>query len=332
MAHKISWTDATWNPVRGCSMAKGSELGGCLNCYAARQAARNLPGMRSPSTGNAFAIQTDNGPRWTGKVELIESKLTEPLHWRKPRRVFVNSMSDLFHENLPDESIDKIFAVMEMTPHITYQILTKRAKRQREYVSNRWRRVGSLLKEQGRRPLDNVWLGVSVENQPTADERIPELLGTPAAVRFVSYEPALAEVDCERWMPKRCHGCQSCAFRRDHLIAPGLDWIIAGGESGPGARPSNPDWFRTVRDQCQAASVPFFFKQWGEYHPLTSTDGIHGSPFGGHHMMRVGKKAAGAILDGREWRQMPQIQPQRTSVHESVATGKPNVKEVRSRC
>jgi len=228
----------------------------------------------------------------------------------------------------PHAKIVRIVAVMALTPWITYQILTKRAKRlplvfdkQFENDVNRcaWNMLGnhyslghnvmgdgfSILPW----PLPNVWLGVSVENQPTADERIPELLRTPAAVRFVSYEPALGPVNFH-WLS---YGVEK------------LDWIIAGGESGPGARPSNPEWFRSTRDRCQAAGVPFFFKQWGEHYPLTSTDGIHGSPFGGHFMSRVGKKKAGALLDGKEWRQMPQ--PQRTSVSESVPTDAANIKE-----
>jgi protein gp37 len=304
---KIEWTDRTWNPTRGCSMAKGSESGGCLNCYAARMAARNLPGFRSPSTGDPFARLMPSGPRWTGKVELIESKLTEPLHWKKPQRVFVNSMSDLFHEALPDDAIERVFAVMALCPHITFQVLTKRPERMLKYLSSDDNNASACMAEDvllqeisgvatmGHRwPLSNVWLGVSVEDQATADARIPLLLQTPAAIRFVSYEPALGPVDFtgtgwNLWMEK-------------------LSWIIAGGESGPGARPPHPDWFRSARDQCKAAGVAFFFKQWGEYHPITRTDGIHESPFGpagSQHMIRVGKKKAGALLDGREWKEFP---------------------------
>ena len=298
----IEWTDRTWNPVRGCSRV--SE--GCRRCYAERIFARNLPAMRSPTTKEPFAIMTPSGPRWTGKVELIESKLTEPLHWKKPQRVFVNSMSDLFHEALPDEAIDRVFAVMALCPHITFQILTKRPERMLRWFTpdwdaerETWERVrvkAALLKrtmsEEWNWPLSNVWLGVSVEDQATADARIPLLLQTPAAIRFVSYEPALGPVDFA-----------------DLRAFPGyIDWIIAGGESGPGARPPHPAWFRSARDQCQSAGVAFFFKQWGEHHPITRTDGIHESPFGpvgSQHMSRVGKKKAGALLDGREWKQFP---------------------------
>jgi len=231
MSTKIEWTEETWNPTNGCSMAKGSELGGCLNCYAARNQLRRP--NKTSANGKPFAIMTDNGPRWTGKVELVESKLLEPLHWRKPRTVFVNSMSDLFHENMPDSDIDRVFAVMALTPHITYQVLTKRARRMREWACDVSRdrfgkdtpsrihhammfdTLGETVLAPLKYPLPNVWLGVSVENQPTADERIPELLRTPAALRFVSYEPALGPVDFTPWLYSEPH----------------LDWAIVGGES-----------------------------------------------------------------------------------------------------
>lgn len=269
--HKISWTDATWNPVRGCSRV--SE--GCRNCYAERQAARNFPGHRSPTTGEAFAVLTDSGPHWTGKVELIESKLTEPLHWKKPRRVFVNSMSDLFHEALPTRAIVRCFAVMNLTPWITYQILTKRASRMPLLIDEQMglaaRDCASvMIGRVGRRgknivtdtwPLPNVWLGVSVEDQPTADARISELLRTPAALRFVSYEPALAEVDFTRWLPSPCYGPN--VRTNDRGSSRVLDWIIVGGESGPGARPFDIEWARETIRRCKAAGVPVFVKQLG---------------------------------------------------------------------
>ncbi len=259
----IEWTDATWNPVRGCSRVSA----GCQNCYAEKIAAR------FSGRGGAFQFFADKyQPRskWTGKVELIESKLLEPLHWKKPRRVFVNSMSDLFHENLPDESIDRVFAVMALTPHITYQVLTKRARRMREYLNDASRErfgkdtpsrihhammfntFGETVLAPLKYPLSNVWLGVSVENQPTADERIPELLATPAALRFVSYEPALAQVDFWRWLWP------------DGLVSkPKLDWGIIGGESGPGARPFQIEWAQSAVSQFKAAGVPIFVKQLG---------------------------------------------------------------------
>jgi protein gp37 len=305
----IEWSDYVWNPIRGCSMAKGSELGGCLYCYAARQAARNLPGMRSPTTGNAFAILTDNGPRWTGKVELIESKLLEPLHWRKPRCVFVNSMSDLFHENLPTRQIMRVFAVMALTPWITYQVLTKRACRlplvldaqmERDVKGCAWEILGLFPRFNHQYlgsnvltrpwPLPNVHLGVSVENQ-ACKHRIDELRQTPAALRFLSLEPLLEDLG--------------------ELNLDGIGWVIGGGESGPDARPAHPDWFRSIRDQCLTAGVPFFFKQWGEWAPWRNefrdrTDSTHLVPCE-KDMYRVGKTFAGALLEGKEWRQMPEV-------------------------
>ena len=278
----IEWTDVTWNPVRGCSRV--SE--GCRNCYAERMASRGLPGQRSPTTGEPFA----RDGHWTGKVELIPSKLNEPLSWRKPRRVFVNSMSDLFHEGLSNEDIERVFAVMTLAPHHTFQVLTKRPERMREWFSSgvpgletreenvqraaEWRgkvvfdsrgsdrhlyppRAGDVSDR--RRwpgwPLPNVWLGVSVENQKTADERIPLLLQTPAAKRFVSYEPALGPVDFGPWI-QPC----GCTVMVEHRR---LDWVIVGGESGPGARAFDVAWARVTVRQCKAAGVACFVKQLG---------------------------------------------------------------------
>lgn len=319
----IEWTDATWNPVRGCSRV--SE--GCRNCYAERVAARFAdPGEitigKYPGPFAGFVHRVNGHPAWTGKVELIPDKLLEPLSWRKPKRIFVNSMSDLFHESLPDSSIDDIFAVMYMARQHTYQILTKRPERMREYMQaggghDARRRVqdildpidgdgsGHVLADElySAWPLSNVWLGVSVEDQGTADVRIPLLLKTSAAKRFVSYEPALGMVDFNGWL-----GDPSESW------SPGIDWVIAGGESGPGARPPAPEWFRDARDQCAAAGVPFFFKQWGEWGPtVAGGNAMKGYKYadvpvgdGSHHrMIRVGKKLAGRLLDGREWNEFP---------------------------
>jgi protein gp37 len=250
----IEWTDCTWNPVRGCSRV--SE--GCRNCYAERRAARfsaaplfGISGRKAPFEG--FAEMTPSGPRWTGRVELIASKLDEPLRWRKPRRVFVNSMSDLFHEALDDDDIDRVFAVMKAASRHTFQVLTKRADRMCRY--------GHLTEV-----VPNVWLGVSVEDQKTADERIPLLLETPAAVRFVSYEPALGPVDFRCLAPVD-------DYHTDALDTPDpscrLHWVIVGGESGPGARPMHPDWPASLRRQCADAGTAFFFKQRGEWSPVS---------------------------------------------------------------
>lgn len=271
-------------------MAKGSETGGCLNCYAARLSARNLPGMVSPTTGLPFARILQSGPRWTGKVELINKALDLPLRWNKPRRIFVNSLSDLFHEALPDETIDRVFAVMALCPQHTFQILTKRPERMvayfgrssRDYKERVYDRCYAMSAVWPRGftstwPLPNVWLGTSVENQTTADMRIPLLLQTPAAKRFLSYEPALGPVDFTRIeaVADSYEGrkLRKCGVRLDALtgkyfesgmVQPeNLDWIIVGGESGPGARPFDIQWARNTIEQCKAAGVACFVKQLG---------------------------------------------------------------------
>lgn len=271
----IEWTDATWNPVRGCTRV--SE--GCRHCYAERMAARfNQPGqwghgfaetIRTPARGVGGAVAREGGfeARWTGRVELDDSKLDLPLRWKKPRRIFVNSTSDLFHESLDDDAIGSVWRTMARCQHHTFQILTKRPERMREFT----RRVGL-----GVRPFHHVWLGVSVEDQETADERIPILLDTPAAVRFISAEPLLGPVDLAHHL--RGFNRDEMGLRDDPLAAsllsagiesghawarPALHWVICGGESGPGARPMHPDWARGLRDQCAAAGVAFFMKQMG---------------------------------------------------------------------
>jgi protein gp37 len=243
----IEWTDQTWNPVRGCSRVSA----GCVHCYAERIAARFCRGGAGVGRGGpfgGFAKSTPDGPRWTGRVELIPEKLEQPLHWKRPRRVFVNSMSDLFHEKLDGDDIGKVFAVMAQAERHTFQVLTKRPQRMLDFV-NLW--TGSYITG---RVLPNVWLGVSVEDQATADERIPLLLQTPAAVRFVSYEPALGPVDLRVYL-----GLVTL-YRVPF-------WIIIGGESGPGARPFDLAWAQSVIEQCKAAGVACFVKQLGS-HPV----------------------------------------------------------------
>lgn len=299
----IEWTDRTWNPVRGCSRI--SE--GCRNCYAERQAAR-FTKWDQPFYGFSLA------GRWSGKVELIAEKLEEPLRWRKPSRVFVNSMSDLFHEALPNEAIDRVFAVMGSTRH-TFQVLTKRPQRMLEYLRHErrderiwdampgvdaWERRDRQDKLR-RLPMPNVWLGVSVEGQKTADHRIPPLLQTPAAVRFISAEPLLGPVDLTpmRIRCERCKGTQSIdvpgggAACPDCLTPyqgqrPGLEWVIVGGESGPNARQCDVDWIRSIVRECKASQVPVFVKQLGS------------RPVGSVEDVRMGKRLVlGPIGDGR---------------------------------
>lgn len=262
----IEWTDATWNPIRGCSRVSA----GCMHCYAERQAIRQI------KSGYAGLIQrTSHGPAWTGEVRLVPELLDAPLRWRSPRRVFVNSMSDLFHEKVSDAAIERILTVTIHAKAHTFQILTKRPERMRS-VMQRWADMNG-------RPQPNLWLGVSVEDQATADERIPLLLETPAAVRFVSYEPALGPVDFD---PLWLRASPSSAFQSGRVTpempawtrigAYALDWVIVGGESGPKARPCDVAWIRTAVEQCKAADVACFVKQLGArpMHSLRACDGF----------------------------------------------------------
>lgn len=342
----IEWTDATWNPIVGCSIVSP----GCTNCYAMKMAGR-IEAMGGAKHYAGTTKKVNGNTIWTGKVAMAPEKtLLQPLAWRAPRRIFVNSMGDLFHENGPDEWIDKVFAVMALAPQHTFQVLTKRANRMREYMSRPHKpgrsitvldsgavidtpaaRIRShsamcdLLPTVSARalndaaawyderrpsesdgfmpvwPLPNVWLGVSAERQQEADERIPELLATPAAVRFVSAEPLRGPINIVDAMWAGQDPASS------HLDA-ALDWIIVGGESGPGARPMHPDWARSLRDQCHASGTAFFFKQWGEFAPArTSGPPRPGDIKGtGDHPVRVGKKAAGRLLDGVEHNAMPE--------------------------
>jgi len=230
---KIEWTEYTWNPVTGCTRV--SE--GCLHCYAERMACR-LQAMRNPNYSDGFAVR------------LHEHMLVKPLSWKTPGLIFVNSMSDLFHEEVPEEYVRRVFEVMERAHWHRFQILTKRSRR--------------LVELAHRLPWPaNVWMGVTVESDRYVD-RIDHLRSTPAATKFLSLEPLLGP------LPR--------------LDLGGIDWVIAGGESGPGARPMEPAWVRQVRDKCIEAGVPFFFKQWGG----------------------VRKKAAGRVLDDRIWDEMPE--------------------------
>jgi protein gp37 len=236
----IAWTDATWNPVRGCALVSH----GCTNCYAMKQA------HRFSGKGGAYeglTKMTSHGPTWTGKVRCIPELLDVPLRWKKPRRIFVNSMSDLFHEDVPESFIDRVFAVMTQCERHTFQVLTKRPQRMRDYVYDWMRRSQSWL-------TPNIHLGVSVEDQETANDRIPLLLQTPAAVRFISAEPLLEEVTI--------FSIDGPIDSYDGMASP-LHWVIVGGESGPKARPLDLRWARSIVEQCAMVSVPVFIKQLG---------------------------------------------------------------------
>jgi protein gp37 len=250
----IQWTDATWNPVRGCSRV--SE--GCRNCYAEGVAAR-FAGPGRPYEG--LARFTPRGPQWTGEIRLVAELLEQPLRWRKPRRVFVNSMSDLFHEDVPFRFIASVFGHMHSAPRHTFQVLTKRAARMREFVE--WfRREWLGGSDAFPRQYPHVWLGVSVEDQAAADERIPHLLATPAAVRFLSCEPLLGPVDLREAGPMP-DGDSLGNGLHNWGTNTGVDWVIVGGESGRRARPLEVAWARSLVEQCRAAAVPVFVKQLG---------------------------------------------------------------------
>ncbi|MPT25102.1 MAG: phage Gp37/Gp68 family protein, partial [Starkeya sp.] len=351
---------------------------GCTNCYAMGMAARlqaisdswHKEGALHLTHYAGTTVRTKAGAAWSGKLMVApEHVFTQPLHWRRPRRIFVNSMGDLFHEGHPEEAIDHAFAVMALAPQHTYMVLTKRSARMRDYVGTRagdwmlhWpdaaRKAGALLGDVAALgavpfPLPNVWLGVSTEDQRRADERVPDLLATPAAIRFISAEPLLAPIDLtcvgnlttvraampsivareERGRPTSGNGSisgfqveaigragSSIEFFQtpDHMGGfsassprryPRLDLVIAGGESGPKARPMHPDWARSLRDQCAAAGSAFFFKQWVEH--ITAAWAPSHIPIShafddGYQMIRVGKRAAGRRLDGVEHNAMPE--------------------------
>lgn len=327
---KIEWTEKTWNPIVGCSIVSP----GCKHCYAmimahrlAAMGVKHYAGLTEVVNGHVV---------WTGKMARAPDKiLTEPLRRTKPTTYFVNSMGDLFHESIPDAWIDEVFAVMALAQTHTFQVLTKRSARMREYFERiegaGVRMNASLRKRFGLKyrlsewqwPLPNVWIGVSAERQSEANLRIPDLLQTPAAVRFVSAEPLLGPINLQ----------EACIYfierGEPEPLTRKIDWLICGGESGPGSRPMHPDWARGLRDECVASEVAFFFKQqgewsWGGFTPkpgscgpaqagwvrldgrwATSADDRAHEVCDGQPIVRVGKKRAGRLLDGRTWDEMP---------------------------
>jgi protein gp37 len=245
---RIEWTDATWNPVTGCTKISA----GCDNCYAARfsERFRDVP-------GHPFKSGFD--------LTLRPERLLQPLEWKKPRMIFVNSMSDLFHKEVPNSHISRVFDTMEKANWHIYQVLTKRSSLLRKFINERY--------PKSKAPA-HMWLGVSVENEQ-AVSRISHLQVSNAGIRFLSIEPLIGPVG--------------------RLNLKGIDWVIVGGESGPGARPMNPRWAIDIRNQCVKAKVAFFFKQWGGLSP----------------------KAGGRLLEGREWNEFPRGLPKSTQQHES---------------
>ena len=266
---KIEWCDTTWNPIVGCC----HKSAGCDSCYAARMAFRLGHGglMKPGPTRDAYAKVIDPQTRqWNGEIAFIRKNLQTPLRWRKPRRIFVGSMGDLGHPGVKTQDLDRLLEVINDTPQHTYMFLTKRPIQLEKNLyevsrSNPFRILGDGDY------LPNLWFGVTAENQRYADERIPELLKIPAAIHFVSCEPLLSHVDLTPWIDQ-------------------LDWVIAGGESGPNARAADPNWsFRSLRNQCVWTDTPFFFKQWGG----------------------VNKRRTGRLLDGREHNQFPKEERER---------------------
>lgn len=295
----IEWTDTTWNCLTGCTPVSH----GCTNCYAAQLSATRL--KDTPRYKGLAVLNSRGQGVFNGVVRMHEDKLLEPLKWRTPRRVFVNSMSDVFHEAVPFEFIDKMFAVMALCPQHTFQILTKRPERMAEYFApgNRGDIIWGNMVRLSKRDLTeadslafsqcptNVWLGTSVEDQTTANERIRWLTKCPSLVRFLSSEPLIGPVDLTRLdhggifgEVDVTHGRIMSAGAMSRVEHPILHWVIVGGESGPHARPMDMDWARSLRDQCTAAGIAFFFKQVGGNRP----------------------KSNGRLLDGRTWDEYPE--------------------------
>lgn len=350
----IEWTEATLNTVTGCTKVSP----GCALCYIERTPPFRMQGRRFTGGSGPDGVGATTG------VVLHPERVTLPLRWRKPRIIFVNSLADLFHDEVPDEHIVMLFAVAALTPRHTYQLLTKRPARMRALISSPKfivavaKAAAKLLAAEGSVPgyitlpletwpLPNVWLGVSVEDQKRADLRIPALLDTTAAVRFLSCEPLLGPLNLRPWLADPAW-VDGDVWPPSNARERSFDWVIVGGESGPGARPMHPGWARRIRDDILATHPPghhalaagadpvaFFFKQHGEYVEVPTADARSGdvwrlgdsvhlaSPwrpdeppqagaepgrwdeFGDVLMRRVGKKAAGRLLDGREHNDMP---------------------------
>lgn len=336
MSTKIEWCTETWNPIVGCTKVSP----GCDNCYAEKMAYR-LAAMAIanpvPDTIGKY-VRVIKGRKWEGTTVFDDITILKPLSWKKPRMIFVCSMGDLFHESVSIKWIDMVMSMAALLPRHIFIILTKRPEKMFYYFKAskdelivRWSdacyEIGVSDKDddvdappcwihnrlQDEWPMKNLWLGVTAENQYQANIRVPVLLSIPAAMRFVSAEPMLTKIDLVNvygdrpWTP----GTRQLGY---------IDWVICGGESGPGARPVHPDWVRFLQIQCHMGSVPFFFKGWGEWlpsydfgerldelvknFPKTQIRKDYEFP-DGIHMYKVGKKAAGALLDGKEYKEYP---------------------------
>jgi protein gp37 len=302
----IEWTETTWNPTSGCSIVSP----GCSHCYAMSMAHRMQHNPKlSNSAYRGVTRKTKGGPVWTGRVNVSASALVKPLRWRKPRLVFVNSMSDVFHEELSTAQIARIWAVMAIAKQHTFQVLTKRPERMLAWLSDSATKLSVELAMRSidrtakldSWPLRNVWCGTSVEDQRRADERIPIIAQVPAAVRFLSMEPLLSSVQLRKTLSARL-------LRR-------IDWVIVGGESGPKSRPMHPQWAQQIRDDCLSLDISFFFKQVGSWawvrdksakKWLNPEGRMSATPIAGWQGLRFGsKKSGGRKLDGRMWEQLP---------------------------
>lgn len=262
----IQWTDATWNPVTGCTVVSA----GCDHCYArtlAHGKLKEVYGAKLP------VVDTEDNRADTFAVRLWPERMEQPLRWSRPRMIFVNSMSDLFHVDVPDAFVRRCFEVMLQADHHVYQVLTKRPGRMARFArmnADLWPQYGGLIPE-------HIWMGTSVENQEAAF-RVPQLLSVPAEIHFLSCEPLIGPLDLEtvyRDVMDEEHGV--------NVLNAGIDWVIGGGESGEGFRTCHIDWARSLRDQCVASGTAFFWKQWGGRTP----------------------KSGGRLLDGLEWNEYP---------------------------
>lgn len=337
----IEWTHfpgyigETWNPLRGCSYVNE----GCRNCYAARDGYRFSTRPEDP--WNGFIKKGRHGPEWTGKVETLPHKLLEPARWDKPRSIFVNSTSDLFHEKVPWDFIDQVFAVMAMCPRHIFIVLTKRPALMKEYlkkesarhvaITNQYRAIQdreskSLTSKAPAMipfyPYNNILLGASCHDQGSFDEIWEQLRQITWYRKIVSYEPALGPINFKWWDPGNPQNEGQWMASVEGVDLQGKNrppaWLIMGGESGPNARPLHPEWVKDTRNQCRSVRVPFFFKQWGEWgrpDPIDPEDGVKAfdgvhvdDGYGNYEMMvRMGKKKAGRKFEGQEWSEFPKM-------------------------
>ena len=282
---RIAWADATINPAYGCSKISPA----CDHCYAAAQA---------PRLGALTEGTVKNG-NWTGKFNLFPGRMKQARAWKRPRRIFIGSMTDIFHENVPDAFLDEVFGHMALAYWHTFLLLTKRPDRMHQYLSRRYMpgAIGDAVVRIGEKegsplylpkpvipwPFPNVWLGCTVENQDMAEKRIPDLLACPAALHFISAEPLLGGLDLGKWLaPPFESGVMHMGMNEVVAGDPLLGWVIGGAESGRNARPWCPDWARSLRDQCKDAGVPFMWKQNGEWAPYDRATGIIPTKENGH--------------------------------------------------